>query len=700
MFAITLHWRHLEIILTSSAASCVFLTDRLLLSLAQCLAKARLFFQCGTDTMLQSTFNHSGQRELQDVYVKRLLAAVEKEQLERLKDGHALQEEIEAAKEGQQEGLQQLDIDKHKFDSSTYRKKALVRTGLDSETYEGIGTGRLYDKDGEILSEGITRDDDHPERYQNFYQSHFFHSRQASPFVARSFMAYDMGCDMLPTAVQPFIMKRNSPMLQRAISNKNTPKHIRRFLNRNASRVDGLRSVPMRDTKTMNAEYGPRLAKSGAAPTNAILHSAVLQKSWKTASRAYSLLIRNPETLRAGLMGLGVQILAETKKPPHNLSTCTSFLGFLMLEITWQRHHNRTVNFFSRNGNDVPYLVSRSDDFLRNLTLVHLKFKGAPEELLTRLDEEMMVPPFSADHTMMYLRGIVLLRCVYHSLDEQGVLSAFSRDLLNRAKEQFETSHEKGVIFCLEEYLTLIEDILNDYPHGEVKLEAKIEDQHVTASEDEGSDDEYETVPWWEKTLDDGSQSASGSERAEGADQTEGESGGVESGGVDPGEEVPWWEKLNSDSNVEEADDDDIEVDDDSDPEVKSELEEEPGLAGSGSDASDGNCLNQDDELDIDEVHAGTDRPVKPEPNDDYDFDFGFDSDSDEAAVKTEPADIQVGGDSQSPVPQVKKEGFATLDDLLGSMPQKKSKEYKNKDKKKKKKSRKSGHDDSMDFDF
>lgn len=676
--------------------------------------------------MLQSPFTSHGQRTSWNVAFKRLLAAVEKEQLERFKDGHGLQEEeFETTKEGRSEGLQKLGIDKHKYDSSAYGTKALVRAGLDDDSFEGIGTGRLYDEDGEILGEGIIKDGDNPENYQNFYQGRFFHSRLASTLIARAFMAYEMGCDMLPTPVQPFIMKRNSPMLQRAINNKKTPKHIRRFLNRNTSRVDGLRSVPMRRV-IKQTDAKARFAKAGAVPTTAIIHSAVLQKSWKTASKAYGLLIRCPETVRGGLMGLGVQILAEIKKPPHNLSTCTSFLGFLMLEMTWLRQHNRENSAFTQKGRDVNHLVSTSADFLRSLTIVHLKFKGTPEELLTRLDEDMMVPPYSEDPAMMYLRGIVMLRCVYHDLDERGVLSGSSIGLLDRAKEQFESSHEGGVIFCLEEYLTLIEETLDDNPRGEVKLETTIDDQPVASSDGQGSDGDYETVPWWEKTLDDGSRSASEREMDEGSSQSDQVDQADQAEAESDDAAVPWWEQLNSDGGDEEADDDDIEVDDDdeikvdddveikvddddeievdedSELEVKPDPEEESGLAGSGNDVPVKHELDEYGDLDTEKPHSGTDPLPKPEPVDGYDFDFDFDSESgEEVVVKTEPADIEVDDGSQSPVPPVKKEGFATLDDLLGSMPGEKSKDKdKKKDKKKKKKSRNSGHDDSMDFEF
>ncbi|KAG5364464.1 hypothetical protein CKK34_3272 [Yarrowia sp. E02] len=584
-----------------------------------------------------------------------------------------------------------------------------------------------------------------------------------------------MGCDMLPKPLQPFIMKRNSPMLQCAINSKKTPKHIRKFLNRNASRVDGLRCVPrqqFRPSRTTN-----RFTITGLVPTNAILRSSLLHKSWKTASKAFAAVIRNPGSQLAGLMAPGLEILAETKKPPHNLSACTKFLSFLMLEMVWLKRHNRNYNDIHIYGRHVDYLISRSDDFLRNMALTHLKLDGPPETLLGRLDEEMMVPPYSGDFTLMYLRGVVLLRCAFHNIEQHGVLSGASRELLDRARVQFELAHEGGVIFCLEEYLTMLDNISSDNIHCEVKLEAMKMEDNAFSPGVLYSNSDSETAPWWDKTLnDDSSSEDAGNEVAEEAEAEDAvvedavaedavaEDAQVASAGSDAA--VPWWETLNSDT---ESGDDVIEVDEDSEPEVKAESDDDSALANSDSNIPIKKEATRDDEYDFDmssdsdnpppvipikkeatrddeydfDMSSDSDNtpppvkiesdddsavvnsdsnipikleatpddgydfdmsdsdktppPVKAEPTDDYDFDFR--SDSEEIKVKTEPVEVELGDPSSSPVPQVKKEGFSTLDDLLDSMP--KEKKPKGEKAKKKKKSKiKTDLDDDMEFDF
>ncbi|SEI32084.1 YALIA101S02e09120g1_1 [Yarrowia lipolytica] len=654
----------------------------------------------------------------------RFLDALERQQLERVRSGQELlPERIESTNERASEGLPPLKVDKHHYDTVLYQKKALIKAGPDAGTYEGIGTGRIYDEDGQVLKEGIKAEvEQNADRYENLFRSQLFHGKVASRQAIRTILASEMGCDMLPNPLQPFIMKRNSPMLQSAINNRKTRKHVRKFLNRNASRVDGLRLVPRKEFKATRTS--PRFAMTGLTPTAVILQTSFLRKNWKTASKAFALAIRNGSFHRGSLLGPGIKILVETKEPPHNLSACTNFLNFLMLEMSYLKFHNRQLNEFSLLGRDIRHLISRSDDFLRNLALVHLKFNGTPEDLLTRLDEDMLIPPFSEDSSLMYLRGIVLLRCVYYNIEKQGVLSATSKELLDRARVQFELAHKGGMIFCLEEYLSLLDDISSGHVHGEVKLETiKNEGQFSAFASEHDSNSEYETVPWWDQTLNDDDDPASENASAEAAEDAE----VADDGSAGSDEVVPWWETLNSDGDGNDSDDDKIEVDEDSDddeiqvdgdsePQVKLEPDKESALGNSDSDFAVKPEPSPYDEYDFGARNVEDTPHPKTEPNDDYDFDF--DSDMEEPVIKTEHADIEVEAPSQSPVPQVKKEGFSTLDDLLGSMPGEKSegkkdkkkdkkdkkdkdkKDKKEKKKKKKKKSRKSVVDDDVDLDI
>lgn len=590
---------------------------------------------------------------------------------------------VETASESQRKGLQPLNPEKYHFDTPVLRQKLLIRTIPEGFT-EGIASGRLWDDQNEVIRYGLYSYNHHPTE-KNFLHGNIFHGRGIQADELRTVLCHDMGCEILPKRVLPFKLKRNSHMLQAAIANKKIPKHVRKFLCRNTSRVDGLRwksREPVRVKRTLPTLGSPILIS--------IIESALQTRNWPLAERAYALLLKHPKTCRVAMSGMGLQILLATNTQARALHSCIVFLGSLMLEYPWLRHHNRTANTFTRYGLLTLHMRSHSIDFFRSLVILTLKLGGSASDLLQRMDDEMMVPPFSVDPVLMYLRGIVLLRCVFDTLKRQKVLTPESLTWLVRAKGEFEASHELGTDFDVDSYVRLAQNVAETNPHGG---EGAIMEKNDKLSTKE------------DKQL-----------LISAASDNQGASSDLDS---QSGDAVPWWETLNdsegdSDDDGEEEEDEIIADDESvarSDTNVKAEesvLEVGPDTPSSPTPMSAGTGTEKEEldynfESDFDDLTVEPQVTVKPEPPGDNEFDFDTESDSvsDEPVVKPEPLEpASPGRTPLSPVIPIKQErddhGFATLDDLLGSIPDKKS----SRDKKKKKKKKRDHIQDDDDFDF
>lgn len=300
------------------------------------------------------------------------------------------------------QGLRRLDTVKSRFKTAIYREKPLIRRSTGAlQGYQGLYTRNIYDGSGNVMEAGKAVREDRRRQLDNVYESPTFFDNSHVSF--RTLIAYNKGCELLPQEVDMFRMKRNSEVVESVVSDNSIPRHVRQFLERNRTSVDGTTVIPSpwQDRPGRSSQQG--IQKKSVAVLYAIMNSALQKRDWFQARRAFSLLIRNPDVMIQDIWTYGLEIIARTERSSEG---CVAFLDHLIIDLPYlpnKKNYERRMFFSKPVG---------AEQFFRELAVVYLRLDQT-EQLVDRLDEVMIAPPYSLDPILKYLRGAALVRQAY-----------------------------------------------------------------------------------------------------------------------------------------------------------------------------------------------------------------------------------------------------------------------------------------------